>query len=53
MICSDAEVELGNKTMKVLGLSALEQRVKHDLSIIGYPLDEWVPEKFTKKVRGF
>ena len=35
--------------MKVLGLSALEARLKHDLSIIEYPLNEWVPERFTKE----
>ena len=35
--------------MKVLGLGALEQRLQHDLNIIGYPLNEWVPEKFTKE----
>ena len=35
--------------MKVLGLGALEQRLHHDLNIIGYPLNEWVPERFTKE----
>ena len=35
--------------MKVLGLSGLEARLKHDLSIIEYPLNEWVPERFTKE----
>ena len=31
---------------KKSGLELLESRVWHDLSIIGYPINEWIPEKF-------
>ena len=31
---------------KKTGLEILEERVSHDLSIIGYPINEWVPAKF-------
>ncbi|MBH67408.1 MAG: oxidoreductase [Rhodospirillaceae bacterium] len=31
---------------KKTGLEILEARVSHDLSIIGYPINEWVPAKF-------
>ena len=33
--------------MTNIGLGALEQQIIHDLEIIGYPLNEWVPRRYT------
>ena len=33
--------------MTNIGLGALEQQIIHDLEIISYPLNEWVPRRYT------
>ena len=33
--------------MGTRGLKALETQIIHDLEIIGYPVNEWVPPRFT------
>ena len=35
--------------IKTSGLSKLEKRVAHDLSIISYPVNEWIPPKFDEQ----
>ena len=35
--------------IKTSGLPKLEKRVAHDLSIISYPVNEWIPSKFDEQ----
>ena len=35
--------------IKTSGLLKLEKRIAHDLSIISYPINSWIPSKFDEQ----